>query len=92
MAEDLKSFFIKKSNNNYSVQMRYLGKQSRNCSIWTGWLFCSIPRCCSISPWALSWVSSALQQGKMLPCSAPRLQALGGNAPVQVQICQMALQ
>lgn len=38
MAEDLKCFFIKKSNNNYSVQMRYLGKQSRGCSIWIGWL------------------------------------------------------
>lgn len=73
MAEDLKSFFVKKrSNNNYSVQMRCLGKQNRSCSLWVGWL-CSVPRCCS--------------QGKMLPCRAPKLQALGGNAPTWVQIC-----
>lgn len=76
MAEDLKSFFIKKTNNSYNVQMRYLGKESRSCSVWIVWLFCSVPRCCSISPWSpkLGVPSSAARQEPALPCTkAPGL-------------------
>lgn len=88
MVEDLKSFFIKKSNYNYSVQMRYLGKKSRSCSIWIGWLFCSVPRCCSISPWApkLGIPSSAARQAAALQCTKAaglgwKCTSLGSNLP-----------